>query len=221
MDIALDLGILCGCPFVVTFSCDLISPKNYLKGRVEKAVIQRAAHCPNATMITILPRIGLEKKKKKKQKGQYYTTWLSEAIFLFKEFFVLFGGAVCVFVDFCCCCCYCFWCFIAVYLLILPCWWLDIRYGRELWFRLWSNHCWRSRLTTETPTLFLKSSENCQGVLCEFPSKNSAVIIRIHLQWAGCSYWEKFVCLLWGRQAPNRAQDRPCVGMLLQRNNGF
>lgn len=151
-----------------------------------------------------------KKKKKKKQKGQYYTTWLSEAIFYSKNFLFCLGG-LCVFLLIFCCCCYCFWCFIAVYLLILPCWWLDIRYGRELWFRLWSNHCWRSRLTTETPTLFLKSSENCQGVLCEFPSKNSAVIIRIRLQWAGCSYWEKFV---W-------AQDRPCVGMLLQRNNGF
>lgn len=155
----------------------------------------------------ILPGTGLKKKEAKWPIWHYLTFWSN---FLFKYFFVLFGGFFCVCFCWFCCCFFVFWCFIAVYLLILPCWWLDIRYGKEyvpeLWLRLWSNHCWRTRLTTETPTLFLKSSEKCQKVLCEFPSKNSAVIIRIHLQWAGCSYWEKFVCLLGGRQVPDRAQ---------------
>lgn len=96
MDIALDLGILCGCPFVVTFSCDLISPKNYLKGRVEKAVIQRAAHCPNATMITILPRIGLEKKKKKRSKrGNITLLDFLKQFFIQRIFCFVWGGCVC------------------------------------------------------------------------------------------------------------------------------
>lgn len=127
----------------------------------------------------------------------YLTFWSN---FLFKE--VWFAGFWCNFLV-----CVCF---LAVYLFILPCWWLDtMGVCFSVMIRLLSNHCWRSRLTTETPTLFLKSSENCQRVLCEFPSKNSAVIIRIHLQWRDCGYWEKFVYLL--------GEDRPQTGPALVR----
>lgn len=89
MDITRGPGIWCGYLFVVTISCYLISMRNCIKGEVEKAVIRGAANYLNASMASIQPGIWIGKKKKK-QNGQYYTAWLSEAIFYSKLFLVLF-----------------------------------------------------------------------------------------------------------------------------------
>lgn len=89
--------------------------------------------------------------------------------------------------------------FIAVYWFaysaMLMTWYKIWKYVLELRLGFDPTTAGRSRLTTETPTLFLKSSENGQMVVPEFPTNNSAVIVRIHLQWTGCVYWEKFVYL--------------------------